>query len=146
MRAIGRNLRIKHKKAQIVASMVGGMQVDEALKLLKYLPKKAAQMIYKVLKSAISNAEHNLKKDPKNLIIKHIIVNKGKELKRIRPISRGRAHGITKGVAHIRIVLEEFIEKIEEKKVSKKVKTKKVEKKAPKKVIAKKPTKKSNSK
>jgi large subunit ribosomal protein L22 len=140
MIAIGRNLRTKHKKAQIIASMVNGLQVNKALEKLKYIPTKSAQMIFKILKSAISNAEHNFKKDTKDLFVKHIIVNKGTELKRIRPVSRGRSHRITKGVSHIRIILDELISNSEDKKL------KTVKKNEVKKISKKQTTNKSNSK
>jgi large subunit ribosomal protein L22 len=108
MIAIGKYLRIKHKKAQIIASMLRGKKAESALDLLRYVPKKASLLIYKVLKSAISNAENNFKKDREKLVVQEILVNKGPELKRIRPVSRGRAHRITKGVSHISVKLAEI--------------------------------------
>ncbi len=107
MIAIGKYLRIKHKKAAIVASMLRGRKAADALELLRYVPKKASKLIYKVLKSAIHNAENNFKKDRDGLVVKEVIVNKGPELKRIRPVSRGRSHKITKGVSHITVKLAE---------------------------------------
>jgi len=111
MIAIGKYLRIKHKKAQIVASMLKNLSAEEGLNLLRYVPKKASLLIYKVLKSAISNAENNFKEKRDSLFIKEVIVNKGPELKRIRPVSRGRAHRIVKGVSHVTVKLESRKEK-----------------------------------
>jgi len=120
MIAKGKFLRIKHKKAQIVAGLLIGQQVDNALKTLRYVPKKAAKMIYKVLKSAVANATNNSKKESTDLVIKDVIVNKGPKIKRIRPVSRGRAHKITKGVAHVIVTLGEA--KVQEETSKKEVK------------------------
>jgi len=119
MIAIGKYIRIKYKKALAVASMVQGKQVDEAMRDLRFIPKKASKIIYKVLKSAVSNAENNFKKNKENLIVETIIVNKGPELKRIRPVSRGRAHGITKGVSHVTVRLSEMKDVVEKKTIKK---------------------------
>lgn len=142
MFAKGKYLRIKHKKANIVASMIQGENAKEALQYLRYVPKKAAAMIYKVLKSAISNAENNFKKTAEKLVVEHVIVNKGPELKRIRPVSRGRAHRITKGVSHITVILKDVEDEIKEgkdKKVTAKKDIKKAEAKANDKKVEKKP-------
>lgn len=127
MFAISRYLRIKKKKAVTVASMVRGLEVNKALNTLRYLPKKSAQMLYKTLKSATSNAENNDKIPADNLFVKEVIVNKAPELKRIRPVSRGRAHRITKGVSHISVRLGKISEL--EGKTVKQIKTVKEDKK-----------------
>jgi len=150
MIAIGKYLRIKHKKAQVVASMIIGENANTALDKLRYIPRKAAGLIYKVLKSALSNAEHNFKKDTSKLIVKEVIVNKGPGLKRIRPVSRGRAHRIIKGVAHIRVTLEEQPVTDTKKVVKKSVKTKEAKKetkivKSEKKPVKKKTVKKKST-
>lgn len=125
MFAISRYLRIKKKKAVTVASMIRGQEAEKALNTLRYLPKKCAQMIYKTLRSAISNAENNDKIPADNLYVKEIIVNKGPELRRIRPVSRGRAHGITKGVSHISVRLGKISDNADMKVVKKAVAPKK---------------------
>jgi len=105
MKAIAKYIRISPRKANLVASLVRGKKTDEALTLLKFLPKKAAQILYKILASAVANAENNLKVDPSNLYIKQILVNKAPTIKRGQPVSRGRWHPIKKRNSHITIEL-----------------------------------------
>ncbi len=105
MKAIARTIRITPKKANLIAGMVRTKPVDEALKILKYLPKKAGVIIHKVIHSAAHNAVHNLKQDITTLFVKEIIVNKGPTLKRSVSVSRGRAHPILKRTAHITVLL-----------------------------------------
>jgi len=76
------------------------------LEILKYTPKKAAKLLYKLLTSAVSNAVSNFKQDQKALIIKEIIVTKGPTLKRGVPVSRGRTYPILKRTSHITLILE----------------------------------------
>ena len=101
-----RKTRISSKKANLVAGMVRGMKVKEALNTLKYTPKKAAKLLYKLIESASSNAENNFKQNPDNLIVKEIVVNEGPTYKRFQPISRGRAHPILKRTSHITVKVE----------------------------------------
>jgi len=105
MKAIARTTRLTPKKANLLAGMVRTKQVDEALQILEYLPKKAAKILYKLLFSAVSNAVNNFKQDRKTLFVKEIVVNKGPTLKRSVPVSRGRAYPILKRTAHITITL-----------------------------------------
>lgn len=101
MKAILRGIRIAPKKANLVAGMVRGLPVDEALSLLKFTPKKGADILYKVIHSAASNAKHNFKQSFDDLVVSRIIVNQGPTLKRSLPISRGRTHPILKKTSHI---------------------------------------------
>ena len=105
MKAIVRNIRISPKKANLVAEMVRGKQVQEALNILKFTPKKAALMLYKVIDSAAANAENNQKLDRDNLFVKSLIVTKGPTFKRGMPVSRGRWHPILKRTSHVRVEL-----------------------------------------
>lgn len=105
--AEGKNLRISTRKARLVARTLVGKNATSTLETLKYQPKKAGQVISKVLKSAIANATNNNKMTEKKLIIKDITVNEGKFFKRFRPRSRGMAYPIIKKSSHIRVVLEE---------------------------------------
>lgn len=106
MKAHLRNIRISAKKANIVAELVRGKKVTDALDLLKFTPKKAAKILYKVIASATANAENNFKQEKNNLIIKSIFVSDGPTYKRGLPISRGRWHPIRKKTAHITITVE----------------------------------------
>ncbi len=103
MKAILRNCRISPKKANLVAGLVRGATVDNALRQLKFTPKKGAKTIYKVITSAAANAVNNFKQDPKKLYIKEIIVTKGPTYKRGVSVSRGRTHPILKRTAHITV-------------------------------------------
>jgi large subunit ribosomal protein L22 len=148
MKAIARTNRITPKKANLIAGMVRGKSTAESLDILKYTPKKAAKIIFKLLKSAVENAKNNFQQDEKSLFIKEIIIGKGPTLKRSVPVSRGRSHPILKRTSHITILLgiKTDLEKIkkgnkgEEKNSSKKtaeVSTEKVEVKTAKKSTSK---------
>jgi len=106
MKAILKGARISPKKANLVAGLVRGKMVDEALDQLKFTPKKGAAILTKVIKSAAANAKTNFKQDPAKLFIKEIIVTKGPTFKRSVSISRGRAHPILKRNSHITVKVD----------------------------------------
>lgn len=103
MKAVLRRIRIAPKKANLVAGMVRGKKVQEALNLLRFMPKKAAKILYKVIHSAAANARHNYKQSIKDLYISRLLVTKGTTLKRSLPVSRGRTHPILKHTSHITV-------------------------------------------
>lgn len=103
MKAVLRKIRISPKKANLVAGMVRGKKVNEALALLKFMPKKGAKTIYKVVHSAASNAKNNFKQNISDLFITKLLVTKGPTYKRSLPISRGRTHPIMKRTSHITV-------------------------------------------
>jgi len=103
MKAVLRRIRISPKKANLVAGMVRGKKVNEALALLKFMPKKGAKTIYKVIHSAASNAKNNFKQNINDLFITKLLVTKGPTYKRSLPISRGRTHPIMKRTSHITV-------------------------------------------
>jgi len=105
VKAIARHIRISPKKANLVAGLVRNKNAIDALAVLKYTPKKAAKILYKVIKSAISNASNNFKQKQEDLIIKEIIVTEGSTFKRSVPISRGRMHPILKRNSHITVIV-----------------------------------------
>jgi large subunit ribosomal protein L22 len=96
VKAIAKNVRGSVRKARIPAMVVEGMYVDEALPVLKYMPKRAALNVYKVVNSARANAVNNFGMNPENLVITRVQVDKGMTLKRFRPKSRGNAAEIIK--------------------------------------------------
>ncbi len=106
MKAHLRKIRISSKKANVVAGLVRGKDAVEALTLLKFTPKKAAEMLYKVILSAVQNAEKNDDMKRENLKIKEIIITKGQFMKRFLPSTRGRALPLAKPTAHISVTLE----------------------------------------
>jgi large subunit ribosomal protein L22 len=105
--AISKNLRVSPKKVRLVAENLSGKPAQEVLDSLRFVPKKAAVPITKVLKSAVANAKNNKQLKPEGLVIKEILVDAGPTLKRIRPVSRGGAHQILKRTSHIKVILEE---------------------------------------
>ncbi|CAA0080123.1 50S ribosomal protein L22 [BD1-7 clade bacterium] len=94
---------ISAQKARLVADQVRGMNVEEALALLSFSPKKAAVLVRKVLNSAIANAEHNEGADIDELTVSTIFVDEGLTMKRIRPRAKGRADRILKRTCHITV-------------------------------------------
>lgn len=106
MKAILRNIGISPKKANLVAGMVRGKNVEKALTELKFTPKKAAGILYKVISSAAANATNNFKQNKSKLYIKEIIVNKGIVYKRSQPVSKGRAHPILMRRSNITVVVD----------------------------------------
>ena len=99
--------RIGDQKARIVADMVRGKMVNEAIRLLTYDNKKPSIMIKKLVESAVANAEKEEIIDVDHLYIKKIMVDKGPFMKRHQPRAQGRAFVIKKKSSHINLVLDE---------------------------------------
>jgi large subunit ribosomal protein L22 len=99
--------RISSRKVKIVADLIRGKNVDEALAIVKFTPKASSEIIEKLLKSAIANAENNHDMKHENLYVAEIYANQGPTLKRIRPAAKGSAVRIRKRTSHITIVLKE---------------------------------------
>ena len=95
--------RSSSQKARLVADQVRGMDVEEALNLLEFSPKKAAHLVKKILDSAIANAENNEGADVDELKISSIYVDEGMTLKRLSPRAKGRADRILKRSCHITV-------------------------------------------
>ena len=91
------------QKARLVADQIRGKGVEEALDILAFSNKKAAQIVGKILNSAIANAEHNEGADVDELKVSAIYVDEGMTQKRIRPRAKGRADRILKRSCHITI-------------------------------------------
>ena len=95
--------RLSAQKARLVADQIRGKGVEDALDILAFSTKKGAEIIKKVLESAIANAEHNAGADVDELKVKTIFVDEGVSLKRIKPRAKGRADRITKRTCHITV-------------------------------------------
>ena len=107
-KAISKYVRISPRKARLVADLVRGKQVEEALAILKFTPKKAAPLIAKAIKSAVANAEENADvRDVDKLIISEIKIDVGPTWKRFLPRAYGRATLIRKRTSHITVVLSD---------------------------------------
>ena len=103
--AILRGTRLSSQKARLVADMVRGKPVDQALNILTFSPQKAAFTIKKVLESAIANAEHNEGADIDELVVKTIYVDQGPTLKRFTARAKGRGNRISKPTCHITVTV-----------------------------------------
>lgn len=105
VKATTRYVRISPVKLRLPICEVKGKNAGQALTLLKFMPVKAAEIIFKTLQSAIANAEHNDKLDVDKLVVKNIIVDSGPSLKRFRPRARGRASRILKRTSHLTVIV-----------------------------------------
>ena len=101
--AVLRGARLSAQKARLVADQIRGKKVDEALDILAFSNKKGADLVKKVLESAIANAEHNDGADVDELTVSTIFVDEGMTMKRIRPRAKGRADRIFKRTCHITV-------------------------------------------
>lgn len=106
-RAVSKHLRITPRKARIVGDMIRGRKVEEALMILDFVPRKAARLISKTLRSVIANAENTQRVDVDRLYVSRIVVDEGVTLKRFLPRAHGRATPIKKRSSHITIVVDE---------------------------------------
>lgn len=95
--------RLSAQKGRLVANQVRGLEVDKALQLLAYSPKKAARVIKKILESAIANAEHNDAADVDELKVSAIYVDEGPTYKRFRARAKGRGTRELKRTSHITV-------------------------------------------
>lgn len=102
-----RNIKVGCQKARIVADMVRGKGVNEAIRILSFLPNKPAQHIKKLVESAVANAEQTKSMDVDSLFIKTLTVDMGPSMRRFRPRAQGRATPVLKKSSHINIVLDE---------------------------------------
>lgn len=100
-------IRIAPRKARAVIDLIRHKPVIEAKALLLYNPRRAAEIINKLLKSAIANAENNLNLNQQNLYVAGAYVDEGPVMKRVQPRARGRRFLIQKRLSHITIILEE---------------------------------------
>lgn len=105
--AVLRVARLSAQKARLVADQIRGKKVDEALEILTFSTKKGAELVKKVLESAIANAEHNDGADVDELNVSTIFVDEGMTMKRIRPRAKGRADRIFKRTCHITVKVSE---------------------------------------
>ena len=99
--------RISARKFKIVADLIRGKKVDEALAIVKFTPKASSEVLEKLLNSAIANAENNHGMNRGNLVVSEIYANQGPTMKRIRPAAKGSASRIRKRTSHITIKLRE---------------------------------------
>lgn len=107
VKAVARYVRIAPRKLRIVMNLIRGKSVTEAFAILKFTPKAGSEVVEKVLRSAVANAEHNNDMDVENMIVSTCFVDQGPTLKRIHPRSRGQAFKILKHSSHVTVCVSE---------------------------------------
>jgi large subunit ribosomal protein L22 len=105
-RAVARFVRVSPRKARLMVDLIRGKSVPDAQAILQFSPRGAAEVVEKVLNSAVANAERNLHVPADDLVVTTTYVNEGPTLKRIRPRAQGRAYRIRKRTSHITVVVE----------------------------------------
>jgi len=111
VQAIARWVRVPPRKARLVAEVVQGMPVGEALTVLSFMPQAAANDVGKVVRSAAANAENNFNLDRDRLLLIRIDVDGGPIIKRFRPRARGSSYSIFKRTCHLRAVVEDSLDR-----------------------------------
>ena len=106
-KAIVKYVRTSSMKIGIVLDLIRGKNVNEAFAILKYTPKDAAEVVNKLLKSAVANAENNFALDSDKLYVSEVYVGQGPTLKRFRPMDHGKAFKILKKSSHITVIVKE---------------------------------------
>ena len=104
--AIARHVRMSPQKVRRVVDLVRGMDVGNALDTLRFAPQAASEPVYKVIASAVANAENAESLNPNDLFISQIFVDEGVTMRRIRPRAKGSASRILKRASHITAVVE----------------------------------------
>ena len=106
-KAVAKYIRISPLKVGFICNEIRGKQVDEALTILKFTPKKGAKVLEDVLNSAVANAENNFNMDRDKLFVSDAYANDGPHMKRWRPKAKGMAYPIIKRSSHIGVVVKE---------------------------------------
>ncbi len=107
VKAIANGVKISPRKVSVVASLVRGRTIEDAVVILNNTPRpKSSLAVKKVIESAKANAIHNHGYRSEGLYIQSILVNHGPRLKRIRPVAKGIAHGITRRTSHITVIVD----------------------------------------
>ena len=106
-KAVAKYVRIAPRKVRVVMDLIRGKNVAEAFAILKFTPKVGAEVVEKVLRSAVANAENNFDMDVDKLYVSSAFVDQGPTFKRIHPRSRGQAFKILKRTSHVTIVVNE---------------------------------------
>jgi len=108
VQATSKFVRMSPTKVRDVARVIRGKKAEEAMNLLRFIPRKAARLLAKTLKSVMANAENNHNLSVDQLVIQTVEVNEGPSIKRFKPVARGSAHPFKKRTTHISIILSEL--------------------------------------
>lgn len=106
-KAVARYVRVSPRKARLIVDLIRGKSVEDASAILKFSPQQVAEVVEKVLNSAVANAEKNNKVPAEQLFVSTTFVDEGPTLKRIRPRAQGRAFRINKRTSHITVVVKQ---------------------------------------
>jgi large subunit ribosomal protein L22 len=106
VQAIAKGVQMSPRKVAVVAALVRGRSVEDALTILEHTPRRSALAVIKVINSAKANADHNHGYKPATLRIVEITVNHGPRLKRYRPAAHGRALPFQRRTSHIRVIVD----------------------------------------
>ena len=106
-KAMARQVRISPMKVRQILPLIRGKDAGEALTILRFSPQKAARIVYKVLQSAVANAEHNYGMDTDKLQVVTAFADQGPSMKRFRPASMGRAHPYVHRTSHVTVTVSE---------------------------------------
>ena len=117
--AVAKGVRMSPRKVAVVAALVRGRTVEDALVILEHTPRRSAQVVSKVIASAKANADHNHGLKPNSLTITEISVTHGPRLKRFRPAAHGRALPFMRRTSHIRVVVDGEIREVKKTAVKK---------------------------
>ncbi|MBI2954225.1 MAG: 50S ribosomal protein L22 [Chloroflexi bacterium] len=105
--ATAKYIRISPRKVRLVVDAIRGKAASDAMAMLQFMPQQSAKEVYKVVKSAVANAENNFNLSPEDLYIAIATADEGPTLKRFRPRARGRATQVLKRSSHITVVVGE---------------------------------------
>lgn len=106
-RAIVRNVRMTPRKMKLICDLIRGKDANEAMAIIQNTPKAASEVMAKLLKSAMANAENNFNMDGGDLYVKEVHVAPGPVMKRVMPRAQGRAFRILKRTSHVTVVVAE---------------------------------------
>ena len=106
-KAIAKYVRMSPSKLKPVTDLVRGKDLNEALTILKFTPGRGAELVEKVVQSAVANAENNFDMNPDELYVAEVYANQGPTMKRFRAGAQGRASMILKRTSHIGVTLKE---------------------------------------
>jgi large subunit ribosomal protein L22 len=107
VKAVSKYVRISPRKVHIMIGAVKGKPIETAVEILKFMPQKAAAIVEKIIRSAVSNADQHPDIDVDSLVIRNIIADQGPTLKRFKARARGRGTRILKRTSHITVILAE---------------------------------------
>lgn len=107
VRAVSRYLPISAQKMRLVCDQVRGMDADQALTVLQFMPHKGAEFVHKLVTSAVANAEMNFELNRQDLFISQLLADEGPSMRRVKAGARGRYKPRTKRSTHLTLVLSE---------------------------------------